>query len=173
MRFFLILLLFILINCSSNLSHNKVAVGYADLPGGRSGDLSWEDTLTFKRFSWYRGVTLSYDALIYRVETNSKFINWFSKDERDLLNKCKDLIITIKYSAFHSSIKHSDFNIHMLKKGFQRVTITRFANSVRAHPAFETWNLQQYKVRGYCNKTQKLSYFVIDFPSFPEATVKF
>lgn len=169
----LFLTLLIFANCSSNLSHNKVAVSYADFPGGRNGSMSWEDNLQFKRFSWYRGVTLSYDALMYRVQPESKFVNWFSKDEKELLKRCKDLIITIKYSARHSNIKHSDFNVHMLEKGFERVSINRFVSSIKAHPAFETWNLQQYKVRGYCNKTQQLSNFIINFPSFPEAIVKF
>lgn len=159
--------------CSSNLSNNKVSLGTVDFPGGRNGQISWEDILRFKRFSWYRGVTLGYDALIYRVDKTSKFVNWFSKAERDLLNRCKDLIVTVNYSAFHSLVKHSDFKEVMLVGGYNEVVLRRFANSLKAHPAFEAWNLQQYKVRGFCHPTEKPVQLIMNFPSFPEAIVKF
>lgn len=172
-KVFFLAILLALVSCSSNLSNNKVSQGIVDFPGGRNGIVSWEDTLTFKRFSWYRGVTLSYDLLAYKVLPTSKFVNWFSKDEKNLLKTCKDLVITINYSARHALIKHSDFNILMKDTGFETVSVRRFAHSIKAHPAFEAWNLQQYKINGFCHKTQTTSNLVVNFPSFPEGFIKF
>ena len=72
-------LLLFLAGCASYKSYNQTTTGKVVLRGGIYQKESWKDPLIFKRMSWYYGMTLYFDALIYRADSGSPFSKWFSE----------------------------------------------------------------------------------------------
>ncbi|MCE3011757.1 MAG: hypothetical protein LW878_01710 [Proteobacteria bacterium] len=170
-------LVLLVTSCAAYRSFNKTTTGSVRFPGGVKAKEQWDDAMIFKRASWYHGMTLYYDALVYRAEKDSPFSRWFSSSEQQYFQKCEHLLVTVNYSADATKISHVMFREQMRENGYDDIVVNSFAQSVRTHPTFQDWNLQNYKVLGYCKRqTAKVGgegYLSVSFPSFTELILNF
>lgn len=166
----LIPLLFLLAGCATSYkTYNQRTAGDVVIHGGIHKKESWPDSLIFKRMSWYHGMTLYFDALVYKADPASPFSKWFSPSEKEYFTKCESLLVTVAYSADPTKISHVNFREQMKLNGYDDVVLNNFSAYLKAHPSTTEWRLLNYKVMGYCKRsptrmgTDKLA---ISFPSF-------
>lgn len=176
MKHLVLALLVLLSSCAAYRTFNQTTTGKVRFPGGVKGDEAWDDSMTFRRASWYHGMTLYYDALIYTADAQSPFSRWFSAAEKEYFQKCDKLLVTVNYSADATKISHVMFREQMRANGYDDVVVNTFAASVKTHPTFQAWNLQNYKILGYC-KRQPASVgnnrqLWVSFPSFSQLKIK-
>ena len=163
------LLLLFLASCTSYKTHNQTATGKVVMTGGIHGKETWGDKLVFKRMSWYYGMILYYDVLIYKADPASPFAKWFSESEKEYFNKCEKLLVTVAYSSDPSKISHVNFREQMKLNGYDDVVINTFASSLKSHPSSQEWRTANYKVLGYCKRSPSRlnsNSLGITFPSF-------
>jgi len=174
MKFSLLLGFVLLAACSSHKTYNQAAVGKVTLLGGVSKKLIWDDPLILKRMSWYHGMTLYYDALLWKADLNSPFVNWFSPAEKEFFTKCENFIVTAEYSADPTKISHVSFREQMKLNGYDDVVLNTFAYSFKGHPSAIDWRLQNYKVNGYCKRSASWlnsKKLIVNFPSFKQLEI--
>ncbi len=175
MKSVIVLALVFVAACASYKSYNQTTAGKVTLRGGNYKTLIWDDTLVFKRASWYHGMTLYYDALIYRADPDSPFANWFSPAEKEFFTKCESLIVAVNYSASPDRISHVNFREQMKLNGYDDVVVNTFATYLRTHPNAQDWRVYNYKIMGYC-KRAPTSFdnkgLTINFPSFKQLELK-
>lgn len=175
MKAFFIMISLVLVGCASYKTYNQTTKGKVVLRGGIFQEKSWSDALTFKRMSWYHGMTLYFDALLWKADLDSPFSQWFSASEKEFFTKCESLLVSANYSADPSKISHVNFREQMKLNGYDDVVLNNFASSLKSHPSANDWRLQNYKIMGYCKRsptrlgTQNL---VINFPSFQQLEVE-
>lgn len=176
MRITVFLALFVFASCAAYRSFNQTTNGDVRFPGGVHKDETWDDSMNFKRASWYHGMTLYYDALLYTASPNSPFSKWFSSAEKEYFQRCERLLVTVNYSADATKISHVMFREQMRLNGYDDVVVNTFASSVKTHPGFQAWNLQNYKILGYCKRRPAVvgtpTELAITFPSFKELYLK-
>lgn len=101
-----------------------------------------------------------------RVEQDSPFRKWFSKDEMGYLEKCNDFFITLNYSHDSKKISVNEVVSQIEQQGYKSISIPYFERHLRLHPDFEKESLQLYKIYGNCLEGSKDSNISIDFPGF-------
>lgn len=169
MKIVLILVLIGLGACASYKSYNQTTTGRVVLRGGIYQKETWDDSLEFKRMSWYHGMTLYFDALLYKADPNSPFTNWFSPSEKEFFAKCESLVVTVAYSADPAKISHVNFREQMKLNGYDDVVVNNFSSYLKTHPSAQDWRLLNYKIMGYCKRSPSrlgTSNLAINFPSF-------
>lgn len=172
---FLAVLLLGLVGCASYKSYNQTTTGKVVLRGGIYQKETWDDSLTFKRMSWYHGMTLYFDAMIYRADPDSPFSKWFSSSEKEFFTKCEKLLVTVAYSADPSKISHVNFREQMKLNGYDDVVINTFSSFLKSHPSSTEWRMLNYKVMGYCKRAPSrlgTNSLAINFPSFKHLELK-
>lgn len=166
---FLLLTTLILSSCAVYKTYNQTTSDKVVLRGGVYQKESWDDKLVFKRMSWYHGMTLYYDALLYKADPESPFYKWFSATEKEYFTKCESVIVTVGYSGDPSKISHVNFREQMKLNGYDDIVLNNFSSYLRSHPSAADWRMVNYKIMGYCKRSPtKLSStkLGINFPSF-------
>lgn len=171
----ILILLLLLAGCASYKSHNQTTTGKVVLRGGIYQKETWDEKLVFNRMSWYYGMTLFFDALIYKVDPRSPFSKWFSEQEKEFFTKCENVLVTVAYSADPSKISHVNFREQMKLNGYDDIVLNNFAAYLKTHPSAQEWRMLNYKVMGYCKRTPSrlnTANIGINFPSFKYLEVK-
>ncbi len=169
MKTILFPILLFAIGCANTQSYNQTTTGKVHIQGGVFKKESWNDTLTFKRMSWYHGMTLYFDTLLYKADPDSPFSKWFSPSEMEYFTKCESLLVSVSYSSDPSKISHVNFREQMKLNGYDDVVLNGFGSYLKTHPSAVDWRIMNYKILGYCKRaptrmdTPKLG---INFPSF-------
>lgn len=172
---FNIFLLFLVVSCASHESFNQTTTGEILFRGGTYRLQRWNDNLVFKRMSWYHGVTLYYDALVWEASPDSPFALWFDDSEKELFGKCESLVVSAAYSADLLKISHVNFREQMKLNGYDDVVVNSFAKFIKTHPSAPDWKLQNYKIMGYCKRSPSAmnsENLVINFPGFKQLEIK-
>ena len=162
-------------SCASYKTYNQTTTGKVVLRGGIYQKDSWDDSLVFKRMSWYHGMTLYFDTMIYRADPTSPFAKWFSASEQEFFTKCEKLLVTVAYSADPAKISHVNFREQMKLNGYDDVVLNNFSSYLKSHPSATEWRMLNYKVMGYCKRSPSrlgTSSIAINFPSFKYLEVK-
>lgn len=174
MKFAIILVLLLIGSCASNKSYNQTTTGKIPLRGGVYKKESWDDVMVLNRMSWYHGMTLYFDALLYKIDPASPFAKWLSPTELEYFTKCESLIVSIAYSSDPSKISHVSFREQMKFNGYDDVVLNNFATYLKTHPSSVEWRLTNYKVLGYCKRAptrMDTEAIVINFPSFKSSEI--
>jgi hypothetical protein len=148
----LLSLILLFAGCAVYKTHNQSTTGTVRFPGGVYQDVVWDDSLYFSRSSWYHGMTLYYDALLYRADPASPFSRWFSESEKEFFQKCENMLVSVNYSADPNKISHVMFREQMRLNGYDDIVLNQFASYIKTHPTFQAWNLQNYKISGFCKR---------------------
>ena len=167
-------LLLLVASCASYKSFNQTTTGKVVLRGGIFEKQIWDDKLIFKRMSWYYGMTLFFDTLIWKADPASPFSQWFSPSEKEFFTKCEKLLVTVSYSADPTKISHVNFREQMKLNGYDDVVLNNFAAYLKTHPSSIDWRMVNYKVMGYCKRSPSLTnngQLAINFPSFKHLEV--
>lgn len=176
MKYLILAAILFITSCAAYRTFNQTTDGKVRFPGGVKGSESWDDSMYFRRASWYHGMTLYYDALIYKADAKSPFSRWFSEAEKEYFQRCDKLLVTVNYSADATKISHVMFREQMRANGYDDVVVNTFASSVKTHPTFQAWNLQNYKIIGYCKRQAARvgngKDLYVSFPSFNELKIK-
>lgn len=175
MKAYSFLFLALALGCSSHKSYNQATTGRVVLPGGTYQKEVWNNPLTFKRMSWYHGMTLYYDTLLYKADMDSPFSKWFSSTEKEYFAKCESLIVSASYSADPSRISHVSFREQMKLNGYDDVVVNNFGAYLKTHPTAQDWRLSNYKIMGYCKRSPSrlgTTNLAINFPSFKHLEVE-
>ncbi len=170
-----LVLLVLITSCAAYKTYNKTTTGKVILRGGVYKNDDWGDSLVFKRMSWYHGMTLYYDALVYKADPDSPFSKWFSATEKEFFTKCESLVVSVNYSADPSKISHVNFREQMRLNGYDDVVINNFSQFLRNHPSNNDWRVQNYKIIGYCKRAptrMESSKLAINFPGFEQLEMK-
>src|SRR5690606_675912 len=175
MRIFLSsLLLLVVASCASHESFNQTGTGEVLFRGGTHRLKSWNEDLVCKRMSWYHGITLYYDALLWKASPHSNFSLWFSDAEKEYFGKCESVLVTAGYSADPLKISHVNFREQMKLNGYDDVVINSFAKYLKTHPSAPDWKLHNYRVMGYCKRSPSSmgsSNLIINFPGFKQLEI--
>lgn len=170
-----ILLLLLGAGCAAYKTYNQTTSGKVVFRGGIYKKTSWDDSLVFKRMSWYHGVTLYYDALLYKADSSSPFAQWFSPAEKEFFTKCESLLVTVAYSADPAKISHVAFREQMKLNGYDDVVLNNFSSYLKSHPSSTDWKVLNYKVLGFCKRSPSrldTANLAINFPSFKHLEIK-
>ena len=174
MKSFLILCFLVASGCAGYKSYNKTTTGKVLLRGVVYKMDDWDESLVFKRMSWYHGMTLYYDALVYRADADSPFAKWFSASEKEFFTKCESLVVAVNYSADPAKISHVNFREQMRLNGYDDVVVNNFAQHIRTHPSAQDWRFFNYKIVGYCKRTpsrMETPRLAINFPGFQQLEI--
>jgi hypothetical protein len=174
MKFFILIIVALLFGCAAHKNYNQTTTGRVVFTGGLYKDEIWNDHMIMKRMSWYHGMTLYYDVVLWKTSPESPFSKWFSPTEREYFSKCEHLIVTAGYSADPTKISHVNFREQMKLNGYDDVVISTFGNYIKSHPSSIEWRFQNYKVLGFCKRSptrMNTSKLAINFPSFRQLDV--
>ena len=159
----------IAVSCST-LSRNQVKTGHLTLKGGVHHSQSWSDRLTFKRYSWFKELSLIFDLLIAPIERKSPFYAWFSSSEKERLARCPQALLYLTYAQDSKKIGRNHFLQQMEEFGYSRMALTSFTRHLRMHPNYYDLGLKSYRVAGLCldrvDTPFKGENIVIRFPGF-------
>ena len=171
-KYSLITFLFLILVSCSNLSKNTVNDGSLPIRNGVFENKTWNDTLVFERYSWNHELTLNFELMVAKLDPQSGFNFWFSKDELATFNKCKDARIVLAYSLDTKVIPYSILNEQLEFNEFAKFDLIEFKKNLLAHPDATQNSLKLYHVFGVCRKSNDLAPVKISFPGFSEKTLK-
>ena len=163
-KIFFILVFF---SCS-HLESNKVFEGVLHLRGGKGAGQQWDQSLIFKRISWYNEITLLYDILYTKISKDSPFFNWFSEDEKRSLQKCSKSFIVMSYELDNERLSHSLFDSFVDNSGFEKMALVTFRDTIKIHPDFRRHAFHLYEVFALCSSSHTQENILIDFPNFDQ-----
>jgi hypothetical protein len=81
----IIILLSFIVSCSSMSSLNKIIQSEVLFDGGVSSSGEWEDSLRFKRTSWFHEVQMTNDIFVAELKKDSPFNVWLGTAKRTAL----------------------------------------------------------------------------------------
>jgi hypothetical protein len=157
------------------MTQNKVSSGDAAIVGGVYQEKQWEDKLSFKRVSWFYGAVMYYDAYLTYLAEDSPFFAWIGEGSKQELTNCQKILIAMVYSSSSKKIGHATFIEQMNRQGLYEVNLLNFSQNMRVHPDFRAWNLNHYKVKGFCenkNSVQAGQNLSFNFPGFKAVRVQ-
>lgn len=153
-RFISIIILLLFSSCASG-PVNKVRQKEIELTGGIFERKSWDDTLSFKRTSWYVGASLSYDIWLARIDKNSPFTYWM-ENNKEQYGSCREFYVGLIYSNSASNLVDLESPASLKKQfadlGFEVVSLSQFRSHLAAHTVFQQWHLRNHRITGFCFK---------------------
>lgn len=153
MKILLVLLFALIQSCSSSFrSINKIFQGHVDFKTGTYQDYEWDDSMVFTRTSWYKGGTMAYDALLYRVDRKSPFVRWLEESEKEYLDNCHPLVIGFFYSGNDSPSTVAKMKKEITDQNYEEVNLLNFKEYIQGHPTHQLFNLWSHKMTGFCGK---------------------
>lgn len=158
-------LLFLIVSCST-MTKNLVMKGDFSLKGGRNYEMQWQDSLVFKRTSWYKELTMYFDVAYTHIDAKSPFYNWFSELEKNELKDCIDIIITAEYAFRPRDISKGMFKQEVLRFGYESFVVNDFERNLRMHPDFSRFQTGVYSTHAFCRRGIQAKPIAIVFPGF-------
>ncbi len=164
MRILCVGLVCLFLGCSS-LNRNKVARGSVNFQGGISHSQEWSESLNFKRYSWFKELTLVFDLLVAPLPLDSPFYHWALPGEKSALQSCHKALIVLNYNQGHPRATQGIFVQQMEKSGYSKMGLPNFSRHLKMHPAYSESGLQLYRAYALCAKSEPLP-SNIHFPGF-------
>ncbi len=147
------------------LSKNEVLKSNFKLVGGVGARRVWDDSLNFKRISWYKETSLVFDILLAPISEQSPFYSWFSTTEQEQLRECKQAYIYLDYTLDSKFLSRTDVRDQLRQQGFRPVVVTNFVRELKNHPQYRRNNLSYYRVMGLC-RVSSSSGMKVKLPGF-------
>lgn len=158
-------------SCSHYRGQNRTLHGEVEFPGGVYHDKEWDDTLVFKRTSFYQGAKLYHDILITELDKDSPFRNWLGS-ERSEADSCQKFYVTMVYKALVDAVSRQKIFRQIEGLQMRPVFINDFADNVKEHYMTDELRLYGYKVKGFCQQASgEIESLKISLPGFPEVNL--
>ena len=154
-------------SCANQLTSNIIKDGESIIAGGVSSKAKWDESMLFKRVSWYKDFTLLFDSHMWKVPEGSPFLNWFSDREKSYMNKCADFYVLITYAMDTDLISDKDFLKQLELQGADFMELPEFKSNLKLHPHFLENSFSHYKVGGLCVKRSSTT-LKVSFPGYNE-----
>ncbi len=166
------LILTVLSSCASK-SHKNISKADISFNGGIYRDLEWTESLVFKRTSWFSGISMGHDILIAKLDKGSKFSNWLGKTEKEYLDKCKSLYVTVAYTKLGESNSMAFMMAEIENSGLKELSVSTFANNLKSHSDYEAWNLKFHKISAFCfdNPGSSPKKITVAIPSYKTSNI--
>lgn len=139
---------------------------------GRIADRTWEADLSFERYSWYKELSLILEVFVSEIPKNSPFFDWFSENEKNIINNCQHFVVLLHYVLDSKRISYPELRSEMERNGYQEVMIPHFAKNIQLHPDYESNRLVQHKVKGFCSKKSQNTPIELEFPGYRTVQIK-
>ena len=169
MKLFLLSII-LLSSCSLKVARQSFSTSELSVKGGIFERDQWEDTMMFRRFSWFQEANLSYDVLLHKFDKQSPFKKWFTLDKIERFN-CKDVFVALIYTSREAQLNQAYVVNKFEKKGFKQIGIANFRNNITAHYAIGDSRLTLHKVYGFCQQTDLTPTIKLSFPGFYRRTI--
>ncbi|MBT4790073.1 MAG: hypothetical protein HON90_00755 [Halobacteriovoraceae bacterium] len=160
-----ILFVFLLSACSINQTRRPISQSQVLLSGGRYNEQSWDDDLSFSRFSWYHDATLTHEVLIAPLSKESKFSFWLGESS-EYLTKCIHFKVALVYADLNTAKGVAHIVSEIEKSGYKRVSLLDFSHQLKAHQNYLDWKLGQHKIMGFCQEDVKAEPIKVTIPGF-------
>jgi len=145
--------------------------GSYTIGGGVFQNQKWDQDLDFKRISWFKELTLTFDLFLTEVDKGSPFYQWFSEDEKKMVQSCVDSKVVLTYAWDPMQISRERFFDELDKQGYERLSIPNFHSHVKMHPNFARINVYLYKTHLICRKSLKSDKVLVAFPGWNTVTL--
>ncbi len=174
-RFLNLMIMLLVLSSCSTLSKNMTKEGTFSINGGRALDQRWDDSLIFRRISWYVELNIVFDLMMGKVSKKSKFYNWFSGLDKQRIKDCSELYMLITYSSDSADSTSRSELLHQLENNhIKLIRLRSFTDNFHMHPSARINFLDKYSVDGIClNKGQNsnLKSSKISFPGFNQVSL--
>ncbi len=172
-KFIFPIFLYMLVSCST-LTKQLIDYGEFSIKGGVYKNQKWNDSLTFKRVSWFHEFSMFFDVNVVRFNNKGPFANWLSPDEVAEISGCRDFLISLTYSLDEDKISQRMFLDEMVRNGYDKIMLPNFEIHLKLHPDFDRSSLSLYKLYGHCKRTDSeiVQSISVGFPGFSESIIK-
>lgn len=168
MKKILALTLLLILGGCSNLTKNYVKKGDFKIRNGKIFDKVWKEDFNLKRVSWYQELTMQYDVIIGKIDSNSGFYNWFSADEKKQIANCSEFNVILAYSLNTNILPYSYLNEQLEVAGYSKIELNTFKRNLNQHPDANEYSLNLYKVIGACKTLTKENSLKLSLPGYEE-----
>ncbi len=146
----LILISIVGFGCASMVETNKVVKENIAFVGGVDKDGKWDDSLIFKRTSWYQKAKLSADILLVKLDEKSPFSRWLGTSKDELLNSCSQFYVALLYTNNFRTLSRVKLTGALKEAGLREINIPKFKANIQAHVTVNEMNFENHKVTGFC-----------------------
>lgn len=166
-KLIIVMLVFSVFGCSSLNNVNQIAESTLVLKDGRYKNKTWNESLVFTRYSWYKGASMNYDLQVAFLDRNSPFNNWLGQSEREQLKDCEKIYIALVYASINNQSTNSTSTIlnNFDVVGLKKFSIPIFSANLKSHYYYQQWNLTNYQIYGFC-KDANLSFVEVSLPNY-------
>lgn len=174
-NFILISLISLSLTSCGSMSKNLVKTGDASFQGGTYKQSKWDESLDFKRYSWFQELSLLFDLLVAEVPSDSAFRQWFSASEQTIINGCQDFRVVMTYFLDSSRISETMLWSQAAQAGYERVSLGHFGPYLKLHPQYNRQSFHLYHVEGLClpkGGGPSSTGFTVNFPNYSEVKVE-
>ncbi len=166
-------LMIIFISCASMSDSNKAIQTNISFKSGLSANKTWDDSLTFKRTSWFQRAKMTQDVFWGEVPSSSPFRQWLASSKDLVESRCAQFYLAISYS---NDLKGNSLGVvksAIEQQGLTQMSLASFKAALRGHPAFINFNLENHKIMGYCLPRGKeaIKSIYVEFPGFTRAKI--
>jgi hypothetical protein len=144
---------------------NQVRESELVFKGSNYGQQGWDESLIYKRYSWYNGVTLDYEVLISPLNKDSKFYSWLNSGEKKLANRCEKFYTALLLGRFNAGVNKAYIINEFEKNGLKYVSLAGFGSQVKSYYIYNQLNLINHKVMGFCSN-KELKSIKISLPGY-------
>tara|TARA_Y100001970_G_C14210947_1_gene846875 strand:+ start:1600 stop:2055 length:456 start_codon:yes stop_codon:yes gene_type:complete len=146
--------------------------GEFTLKEGRLLEKKWQDKIIFKRYSWYKDLSLNFEILLGEIKRDSNFYSWVLPETKEIIKKCNKLFV----SLFYYPSKHKKFyklmNKKLDKKGLKKVRLKRVEENLKMHPDLDQFFYHNYTNQFFCSESKKNKTIIVQFPGFKIVKIK-
>ena len=146
--------------------------GAFQLKGGQFIARKTEEKIFFKRYSWYKELSLSFDLLIGEVEKESSFYSWISEDMKDELKKCKKLLVSFIYYPDKYKNLFELVSSNLDRKGLNKISLIKLEENLKMHPDLDQFFSHNYIYQSFCSKEKQYKSLMIQLPGFERVKLK-
>ena len=146
--------------------------GNFSLKGGRFLEKKWQNKIIFKRYSWYKDLSLSFEILLGEIKKDSNFYSWISPENKEEIKKCEKLFISLIYYPDKHKKLYKLISQKLDKKGLKRVNLKRMEENLKMHPDLDQFFYHNYINQIFCSKVKKSIEVEAQLPGFEDVKIK-
>lgn len=160
----LVLVVFVT-SCATSTSKHFTMKGEMVFDGGVYKNEKWNDPLVFKKITWVREFTTTYELAYAEITKKSKYFKWFSLGEKAELRAHKKCYVTLAYQEDSDKISHNLMIDEFNRQKFTKIQLLNFKRYIRTHSKAGEYSLHKYNVLGFCTN-EDVGEVEISFPNF-------